>query len=460
MSEKQCLSYALPAPESWTSYLRKFEELVVDVANYFLSTVWNEQIMDEIHTYGLVEEMRYTKPAYKFFEQEKKDLLPDEEWWKDLPSRFRRGIMEKVGRLLRSQKERKDCFYDVIPIFLSHYDPGEDVKKERKWKAFKRIGRHLMDSGKYYDYNLLRQVVYQVANYYEANGKLPEKYVEAVRPEFKTGTFPFSVDDGRIGKQSGDRGRLFQMCYRIEGEEVKLTLKVKLPVVKDGTVEWMWFEEDVKAYPKFEEMLKKYGLKKPILVRRRLKSGFHQYQFVFPFEAEACSDTGERILSIDLNNRKLIAAVVMDGNCNQLTPPIFIKVLPEVRKKILRIREEIKNISSRINSFLDFDNRLFAERRKKWAKLNNLVDQLTQEVANVIVKLAQITGCRYIVFEDLKSYQPPRGRGLLSWLLSMWRRGNIITVVRYKAMRKGIAVKTVKAFMTSQICPRCKGGAC
>ena len=160
-------------------------------------------------------------------------------------------------------------------------------------------------------------------------------------------------------------------------------------------------------------------------------------------------------LSIDLNERKLIAAVVMDCHSNLLTPPIFVKTRPEIRKKILRIREEIKNISSKINAFLDFDNRLFAERRKKWGKLNNLVDQLTHEVVNVIVKIARVLKCKYIVFEDLKSYQPPKGKGLLSWLLSMWRRGNIITITRYKALRRGIEVRTVSPKNTSQICLRC-----
>jgi len=321
VSERLCLSYTLPAPESWTSYLRQFEEFVVDVANYFLSAVWDEQVIDEIHAYGLRKNGNHSKPAYKFFEQKK--LLPDDEWWKELPSRFRRGIMEKVGRTLRSQKERKDCFYDVLPVFLDHYDLSvEDVRK-RKWKAFKKIRQNLIANEKYHDYNLLKQVIYQIANYYEANGRLPEKYTECVKSEFKSGTFPFDVDDGKIGLNglSGDKGRLFQMYYKIEGEEVKLMLKVKLPVVKDDrTVEWRWFEEEVEAYPKFEEMLKKYGIKKPVLVRRRLKSGFHQYQFVFPFEVKVNGRKAERdrCLSIDLNERKLIAAVVMDSNSNQL----------------------------------------------------------------------------------------------------------------------------------------------
>jgi len=466
---KQHLSYALPAPEAWITNLELFNEITAELANEFLDKAWNEEIIDEIHEYGLKAENGeecYTKPAYKYFEQEKREI--SESWRKELPSRYRRGIMEKVGRTLRSQKERKDCFYDVLPIFLEYYDLNVKDVKKRKWKAFKKIRQDLIANGKYHDYNLLKQTVYQIANYYEANGRLPEKYVEAVKPCFKSGTFPFDVDDGKIGFgkiSKGDKGRLFQMCYRVKDCELKLHLRVKLPVKReDGTIEWRWFEEDIEAYPKFKEMLMKYGIKKPILVRRQLKSGFHQYQFIFPFEVEADAEVEvkgeygagqEYILSIDLNERKLIAAVVMDNYGNQLTPPIFIKTLPEIREKILRIREEVKNISSKIGKGLDFDNRLFAERRKKWAKLNSIADQLTHEVANVIVKLAQILGCKYIVFEDLRSYQPPKGRGLLSWLLSMWRRGNVITVTRYKALRRGIEVKTVNPNSTSQICPRC-----
>lgn len=105
--------------------------------------------------------------------------------------------MEKVGRVLRSQKERKDCFYDVLPLFPDYYDPNVEDVRRRKWKAFKRIRQELIAKEKYYDYNLLRQIVYQIANYYEENGELPEKYTECVRPRFKSGTFPFDIDDGR-----------------------------------------------------------------------------------------------------------------------------------------------------------------------------------------------------------------------------------------------------------------------
>ena len=180
--------------------------------------------------------------------------------------------MEKVGRALRSQKERKDCFYDVLPVFLNYYDLSVEDMKKRRWKAFKKIRQNLIVSGKYHDYNLLKQVVYQIANYYEKNGRLPKKYTECLKPEFKSGMFPFDVDDGKIGlnELNGDKGRLFQMYYRIEGEEVRLVLRVKLPVVReDRTIEWRWFEEEVEAYPKFKEMLKMYGIKKPVLVRRR-----------------------------------------------------------------------------------------------------------------------------------------------------------------------------------------------
>jgi len=446
--EKLYLSYALPTPKEWAANLRLFHELVVKFANKFLERVWDEEIIDEIHEYG-----GETKPAYKFFED--KNLVPDDEEWKELPSRFRRGIIESAGRVLRSQKERKDCFYDVLPLFLKYYGVGSE--KEKKRRAFKKIREELIANEKYYNYILLRQVVYQIANYYEKNRVLPEKYVECVKPSL-SGTFPFSVDDGRIGFgkiSEGYKGQLFQLCYRVKDKELKLHLRVKLPVKDGEKIRWEWFEEDLDAYPKFKEMLALHKIRKPTLVRRRLKSGFFQYQLVFPFEVKVAKKFGEHILCIDLGERKVVSAVVMDYNGNQLTPPIFVRVLPSVKEKIPRIRAEISNIQSKIRRSCSKASHLSAELKKKWNKMNNLLKQLTHELSNIIIRIAQTFNCNFIVFEDLKSYQPPKGRNLLSWLLSMWRRGDIITTTRYKALRRGLRVETVRAFNTSKVCPRC-----
>jgi len=447
--EKLYLSYALPTPKEWAANLRLFHELVVKFANKFLERVWDEEIIDEIHEYG-----GETKPAYKFFED--KNLVPDDEEWKELPSRFRRGIIESAGRVLRSQKERKDCFYDVLPLFLKYYG-GVGSEKEKKRRAFKKIREELIANEKYYNYILLRQVVYQIANYYEKNRVLPEKYVECVKPSL-SGTFPFDVDDGRIGFgkiSKGDKGRLFQLCYRVKDKELKLHLRVKLPVKDGEKIRWEWFEEDLDAYPKFKEMLALHKIRKPTLVRRRLKSGFFQYQLVFPFEVKVAKKFGKHILCIDLGERKVVSAVVMDHNGNQLSPPIFVRVLPSIKEKIQRIRADINNIQSKIRRSCSKVGHLSAELKKKWNKMNNLLKQLTHELSNIIIRIAQAFNCNFIVFEDLKSYQPPKGRNLLSWLLSMWRRGDIITTTRYKALRRGIGVETVRAFKTSKVCPRC-----
>jgi len=447
--EKLYLSYALPTPKEWAANLRLFHELVVKFANKFLERVWDEEIIDEIHEYG-----GETKPAYKFFED--KNLVPDDEEWKELPSRFRRGIIESAGRVLRSQKERKDCFYDVLPLFLKYYG-GVGSEKEKKRRAFKKIREELIANEKYYNYILLRQVVYQIANYYEKNRVLPEKYVECVKPSL-SGTFPFDVDDGRIGFgkiSKGDKGRLFQLCYRVKDKELKLHLRVKLPVKDGEKIRWEWFEEDLDAYPKFKEMLALHKIRKPTLVRRRLKSGFFQYQLVFPFEVKVAKKFGKHILCIDLGERKVVSAVVMDHNGNQLSPPIFVRVLPSIKEKIQRIRADINNIQSKIRRSCSKVGHLSAELKKKWNKMNNLLKQLTHELSNIIIRIAQTFNCNFIVFEDLKSYQPPKGRNLLSWLLSMWRRGDIITTTRYKALRRGLRVETVRAFKTSKVCPRC-----
>ena len=68
---RQHLSYALPAPEAWITNLELFDEMTAELANEFLDKTWNEEIIDEIHEYGLKDngEERYTKSAYKFFEQ-------------------------------------------------------------------------------------------------------------------------------------------------------------------------------------------------------------------------------------------------------------------------------------------------------------------------------------------------------------------------------------------------------
>ena len=447
VAESLYLSYALPTPKEWAANLRLFHELVVKFTNKFLERVWDEEIIDEIHS-------DKTKQAYKFFED--KNLVPDDEEWKELPSRFRRGIIESAGRVLRSQKERKDCFYDVLPLFLKYYgDRGNEER--RKKKAFKKIRGELIANEKYYNYILLRQVVYQIANYYEKNRVLPEKYVECVKPSL-SGTFPFDVDDGRIGfgkLPKGDKGKLFQLCYRVKDKELKLHLRVKLPVKDGEKIRWEWFEEDLDTHPKFKEMLASHKMGKPTLVRRRLKSGFFQYQLIFPFEVKGAKKTGKHILCIDLGERKVVSAVVMDYNGNQLSPPIFVRVLPSIKEKILRIRAEISNIQSKIRRSCSKVSHLSAELKKKWNKMNNLFKQLTHELSNTIIRIAQAFNCNFIVFEDLKSYQPPKGRNLLSWLLSMWRRGDIITTTRYKALRRGLRVETVRAFKTSQICPHC-----
>lgn len=455
MAEELYLSYALPTPEEWAANLRLFHELVAEFTNKFLEMVWDEEIIDEIHEYSLSgKNGEYTKPAYKFFED--KNLVPDDEEWKELPSRFRRGIMEAVGRVLRSQKERKDCFYDVLPLFLKYYD-DKGSEKERKKKAFKKIREELIANEKYHNYILLRQVVYQIANYYEKNRVLPEKYVECVKPSL-SGTFPFDVDDGRIGfgkTSEGDKGKLFQLCYRVKDKELKLHLRVKLPVKDGEKIRWEWFEEDSDAYPEFKEMLASHKMRKPTLVKRRLKSGFFQYQLIFPFKVKGAKKFGKHILCIDLGERKVVSAVVMDHNGNQLSPPIFVRVLPPIKEKIQRIRAEISNIQSKIRRSCSKASHLSAELKKKWNKMNNLLKQLTHELSKIIIRIAQAFNCNFIVFEDLKSYQPPKGRNLLSWLLSMWRRGDIITTTRYKALRRGIRVETVRAFKTSKVCPRC-----
>jgi len=451
MEMKLMLSYRVRLPEFMRPACKRFALMNIKNSNKLLDAYWSEENIDAIH--NLKDENGNKLKAYKFFDCDVLDPT--------LLSRYRRGIGERVGEVLRSQKDRKDCFYDVLPLFLENYDLSEPRIRKKKEKAVDRIWGELTKEGKYYKFIMVDQTVRMIANYYEKEGCIPEKYTEIVKPVIKSGVFPFSVDDG------WKNPRLIGVSRKMD----KLITAVRLPEKRDEDVVFEWFNFTVRPYPLLEEILNTGKIKKPIFVPFRQKSGFIQYELRFPFEVSVpeIRDYAEemmkgkvtldnvyfKMLCVDLNERKLLALVVVDSRGEQLTPPTFIKLRKDIKEKILAIKDEIDNLNRKIRQGLDVDGRLIGEKRKLFNKLKNLANQLTHELANVLVEIASINGCHYIVFEDLRSYKPPKGWSVMSWLLSMWRRGDIITVTEYKALMNGILVKTVPAWGTSSYCPRC-----
>ena len=440
-SSSNVLSYSVEIPSWMRNLAENLEALNKSLINELLPRVWSEEIIDAISAYGLKNNDEYSKPAYKFFEQE---LRLNNPWNIDLPSRYRRALLEQVGMILRSQKKRKDLFHIVKTIFHECYERGEEDGRRRKRLTYKNAVRKLLDNGYKFNYILLRQVVFQMCNYYEEYGGLPEKYTGMVAPKVESGSLTLMPDDGQM----------FRLRMRVRDKRLRLTIEVKLPLSKDGA-RWKWFTFSVEPYERFKEMLSQaHGIHKPVFVPRRRKSGMKDYELILPLSFKnKKNESGDRILSVDLGERNLAVLVVIDKKYRQLTPPVFVK--PRMWNKMRALKVEMDGLRSKIGGGLDYDGRLKAQFIRLQKKLNRMRDVLVDEVSSIIVKVALVYGCGTIVMEDLRSYQPDGKKGLLNWLLSNWRRGDLPSHIEYTAKMYGVRVERVPPNDTSKRCPRC-----
>ena len=435
------LSYPIEIPPWMKNLAKNLETLNITFINEALPKFWNEEIIDEIHEYGLNVNGEHTLPAYKYFEQVLRITNP---WEKALPSRYRKALLEQMGMILRSQKPRKDAYYLVKQVFQECYEKHEKDVRRRKRLTYKNVAKKLFTAGYKVDSILLKQVVYQACNYYEERGELPEKYTDLVMPRVKSGSLTLMPDDGQM----------FRLKMRVRGKKLRLTVEVKLPLSKDSG-KWKWFTFSIEPYEQLKKILAQaHEVHNPVFVPRVRKSGVKDYELVLPLSLKNKKRrVSGRILSVDLGERRLATLVVIDEKYRQLAPPIFIK--PRTWSKMKAIRFEMDRLKSKIDRGLDYDGRLNAQLIRLQKKLNRMRDVVVDELSSIIVKVALIYGCDTIVVEDLRSYQPDGRKGLLNWLLSSWRRGDILFHVEYIAALHGIRVVRVAPNDTSRRCPRC-----
>jgi len=440
-SSSSILSYPIEIPSWMKNLAENLETLNTTFINEALPKFWNEKIIDEIHEYGLNDNGEHTLPAYKYFEQILRTVNP---WEKELPSRYRRALLEQIGMILRSQKPRKDTYHLVKQVFQECYKKDEKNERLRKRLTYKNITKKLFTAGYKVDSTLLKQVVYQTCNYYEEHRELPEKYTDLITPRVESGSLTLMPDDGQM----------FRLKMRVRGKKLKLTVEVKLPLSKDGR-KWKWFTFSIEPYEQLKKILAQaHEVHNSVFVPRMRKSGVKDYELVLPLSLKNKKRRASgRILSVDLGERKLATLVVIDEKYRQLAPPIFIK--PRTWGKMKAIRFEMDHLKSRIAMGLDYDGRLNAQLIRLQKKLNRMRDVVVDELSSIIVKAALIYGCDTIVVEDLRSYQPDGRKGLLNWLLSNWRRGDILFHVEYMAALHGIRVVRVPPNDTSRRCPRC-----
>jgi len=139
--------YPLKLPQDATlrGRLDNLRDLVTRASQRLLETLWSDQWIDTLAA-------SRKKKAYKVINEQRVSLTTTKGGAVYLPSRIRRCIAEQVGRILRSQATRKNCYYDVLRVVQITGVAGKLDTLVR------RVALTLaMFDGKYYRWAMIRQ---------------------------------------------------------------------------------------------------------------------------------------------------------------------------------------------------------------------------------------------------------------------------------------------------------------
>jgi hypothetical protein len=253
-----------------------------------------------------------------------------------LPSRIRRCIAERVGRIIRSQGRRKTCYEDVLQIVQTTGVEG-NLDTLVKIVAFSLI----MFQGKYYRWSLIRQTLRTFRRYHyrlglDLNVLTCIPYTKMVTPTIRSFSFPYSVDDGQ--------------ALKMEWQQDKLVLQVKLPRTKHPVKrgDWQWFDLTITIPDKILMRVNKPGskVKRPTLRYIRLKGGLVKPFLQVPWLVEYKKGpllNQKRVMATDLGVINLTTSVICEAG-SQISPPIFWSADNRLLNKIEQINLHIAHL--------------------------------------------------------------------------------------------------------------------
>ncbi|MFX0066372.1 MAG: zinc ribbon domain-containing protein, partial [Candidatus Hermodarchaeota archaeon] len=153
----------------------------------------------------------------------------------------------------------------------------------------------------------------------------------------------------------------------------------------------------------------------------------------------------------------LTTSVILEAG-SQLSRPIFWSPPKTILCKIESLYEQINGIQKKLDRYKATwrgQGRRVEERASIYRKLNRIRKELLHLACNQLIGTALQWGCKLLVLEDLRAYEPPKHQRILSRTLSNWIRGSLYEVLTYKAALVGIKVTRVNPRGTSSSCPRC-----
>ena len=368
---------------------------------------------------------------------------------------------ETVGRLMRSQAERKQVFQLVQPILTDGFIRPKTEKhpagKNRGVikEAITALQQTLEDDAAFVT---LQNVVEQCCNVFLKTDAFPATYEELQPPPLlKVGMLTYAGDDGpRLGQsyrctldlEAGTAELLFRFPDEagIWQWRKTPTLLVFPPIVQDR------LNQGTRLAPTLREHVRADGSRVAVL------------DFIVQVPKAPLPDwsTMEQIIGFDWGVNTLITAVVLDAHGQQISRPWFLQT-GGIDGHQARTRRQIDQLKAKRETLpLDDPRRLFYEQEiaQCWRIYEARNRELAHLAANVLLLLATTFGCSLICGKSLKTLKSTgRGRGVRgkwrNWRNNTTIRSEIWRILRYKSHLTGIRFRSERPRGTSHTCPRC-----
>ena len=180
----QSYSFKVEHSRGITEGLQRMLDIELEAAQNLLNQKWSEEWIRVLGSSG--------GSAYKILGEDTVQVLRNgQELY--LPSRFRRGVAEEVGRILRSQYFRLTCFEDVREVVLVTGLEGDLDNLVRVVALSIQFTKN-----RFYKWKLIRQTLRMLRKWHFQYGMdlAILVYTQMVNPQVQRATFSFSVEDG------------------------------------------------------------------------------------------------------------------------------------------------------------------------------------------------------------------------------------------------------------------------
>jgi len=444
-------AYPLKLPQDITlrHQLDMLRDLVLHAAQQLFRTLWSDQWIDTMDS-------ARKKKAYKVINEQQVSLTLNGSAVY-LPSRIRRCIAEQVGRILRSQAIRTQCYYDVLQVVQLTGVEGNLNK------LVLTVALTLANfEGKYYRWALIRQTLRMFRRYYYQLGLdlsvlMQFPYTAVVKPQIRSFILPYSPDDGQA----------IQYDWQPEEDPLTISIRLKVPCRSQPLKRshWIWREFTLSLPAKIQQRITSPTSKlcPPTLRYLTLKSGLTLPFLECVWSLDRNYDHppqplhSNRVMATDLGVINLATSVICEAG-SQLSTPIFWSPSKNILHKIEQFYHYIARLQRKLDRYPAYwcgQGKRRQELERLYRKLNRYREEILHLASNQLLETALSWGCSTIVLEDLRNYEPPKHKRKLSRKLSNWLRGALYQILSYKAQRFGIKIARINPRWTSSYCPRC-----